>query len=495
VAKPGISRILLNLFSFDDAAFRCRPAKDIQSGPRNERGWLVGHSMAEALSDNCWEHSVLVGVTAKSGASQEGCGILGDPARVILEDDVAIFISRHSMPIVPTDVPIEKLISSYKHKMHSSKFGKARKVSPSGEETVKAILVCGWREEWSKDTKMLRGRIKSLGAQADEDVVHMKFLNLFSAEQFFDVMNKIRATADADTIGKYYLEGEEQGMVYKMELTHFQGDGVSEEDLAEVLDTDDFEVALVMATQVGLNIPPILRDSRVLKICMLLRYLTDQNRKSNKTIRICSENCLDQTSALAVTPQPLHKSAKHVLPDFINTPAIYARALTMALAYPEMGPAILAMSETDDNLEPGQLGEPQIEFIDTTTIGIVGMELSLNDLQEVFPDEDENCRTIVIGYSDKLGTIAIAPPAFECREWDLEDRVIMFQRKRKLKSQRKVINIGLQNRLDEANATVSLSRAKLAQHNQETGILKDELVQAEDLLAEIQEELQVVLYG
>ena len=453
------------------------------------------------------------------------------------------------MPIVPTDVPIEKLISSYKHKLHSSKFIKARKVSPTGEETVKSILVCGWREEWSKNSKMLRGRIKSLGAQADEDVVHMKFLNLFSAEQFFDIMSKIRATADANTPGKYYLEGEEQGMVYKMELTHFQGDGVSEEDLAAVLDTDDFEVALVMATQVlcvsmlcvscvhaktsacnttqicsslvitpifvaqvGLSIPPILRDSRVLKICMLLRYLTDQKRKSNKTIRICSENSLDQTSALAVTPQPLHKSSQHVLPDFINTPAIYARALTMALAYPgecnsqacphfliqfaaEMGPAILAMSETDDNLEPGQLGEPQIEFIDTTTIGIVGMELSLNDLQEVFPDEDENCRTIVIGYSDKLGTIAIAPPAFECREWDLEDRVIVFQRKRKLKSQRKVINIGLQNRLDEANATVSLSRAKLAQHNQETDILKDELVQAEDLLAEIQEELRVVLYG
>ena len=50
--------------------------------------------MAEALSDNCWEHSVLVGVSAKSGTSQEGCGIIGDPARVILEDDVAIFICK-----------------------------------------------------------------------------------------------------------------------------------------------------------------------------------------------------------------------------------------------------------------------------------------------------------------------------------------------------------------------------------------------------------------
>ena len=69
----------------------------MRAGSENEAGWLAGQTISTALKKNCWEHSVLVGVCAKRGTSQHGCGILGDPDRVILKSDLAIFIGKTTL--------------------------------------------------------------------------------------------------------------------------------------------------------------------------------------------------------------------------------------------------------------------------------------------------------------------------------------------------------------------------------------------------------------
>ena len=79
----------------------------MKAGSENEVGWLAGKPISTALKKNCWEHSVLVGVCAKRGTSQLGCGILGDPDRVILKSDLAIFIGK------TTQVPMCRESESY----------------------------------------------------------------------------------------------------------------------------------------------------------------------------------------------------------------------------------------------------------------------------------------------------------------------------------------------------------------------------------------------
>ena len=94
---------------------------------------------------------------------------------------------------------------------------------------------------------------------------------------------------------------------------------------------------------VGLGMSPILQDSRILTICMMLRHLNPICNPASH-IRICSENNVDQTAALALTPQRTGNNVQK-FPDFINTQAIYARALTLALAYPGMLCAMIAYTQ------------------------------------------------------------------------------------------------------------------------------------------------------
>ena len=91
-----------------------------------------------------------------------------------------------------------------------------------------------------------------------------------------------------------------------------------------------------MGTLHGIKLPDEIRDSRVQTMMLLLRstqailYGADQ-----APLHVIGENALDASAALALTP-----ASRRNVPDFVNTQAINARALTQALAYPLMQAAI-----------------------------------------------------------------------------------------------------------------------------------------------------------
>lgn len=208
---------------------------------------------------------------------------------------------------------------------------------------------------------------------------------------------------------------------------------MSQEDLSTVLKTDDFEVALVLSTQVGvaLGMSPILQDSRILTICMMLRHLNPICNPGSQ-IRICSENNIDQTAALALTPQHTGNNVQK-FPDFINTQAIYARALVLALAYPDIQSVIEDMFYSGKSVAAGELRSPEFELYDTTSLGVVGLKLSPNDMQEVCTmlSEQGGLRTVMIGYMDRDQGFHLAPTAHVTRLWQKEEKVIAIQRKLK----------------------------------------------------------------
>ena len=96
----------------------------------------------------------------------------------------------------------------------------------------------------------------------------------------------------------------------------------------------------------------------MLSILLLLRKLTED---WTKKMSVISENMLDQTANVAVTPGGAYKD-----PDFVNTQAISARGLTMALAYPRMQPAVNELFQ-DVNADDGT---PEFDLISAQFLGI-----------------------------------------------------------------------------------------------------------------------------
>ena len=78
---------------------------------------------------------------------------------------------------------------------------------------------------------------------------------------------------------------------------------------------------------------------------MLLLRRVHADLPDQPPLHVVGENSLDATAVLALGPT----SKRCMVPDFVNTQAIYARALAQALAYPVMAPAIsqLFMVEKD----------------------------------------------------------------------------------------------------------------------------------------------------
>ena len=107
-AKPGLSRVIMQLFNFDGVAIRCRKARHCRAGPKGGSvGWLVGKTMRHAMLNSCWVDGIIIGVadvTFGDGSGVEndyeknGGGVCGDPDRVIVPTDFVIFVSSTSSP-------------------------------------------------------------------------------------------------------------------------------------------------------------------------------------------------------------------------------------------------------------------------------------------------------------------------------------------------------------------------------------------------------------
>jgi hypothetical protein len=98
--------VLLHILNFEGEAIRCRPARELKAGPRDERGWLIGKPLRTALMCHGWANGVVIGVDDStlnyqvSGTVKNSPGIVADPLRRIKPDDFVIFISDNSKPRV-----------------------------------------------------------------------------------------------------------------------------------------------------------------------------------------------------------------------------------------------------------------------------------------------------------------------------------------------------------------------------------------------------------
>lgn len=224
------------------------------------------------------------------------------------------------------------------------------------------------------------------------------------------------------------------------------GDAVSEADLTETLATRAFNVAIVLGTHAMAEDSPEIQDCRVLTCCLLLRQL---NSTSKTPIRIVSENNLDQTVFMAIAPQTKFAHA----PDFINTQAIFARALVLTAAYPEMGPAVNELFEgghqqddgkgrqIQEEVEEGGLRAPEIDLLQSSTLGLAQKNVAFGAVQAILAkmfDTNDMGTVVVVGYYVHVnGTseLVLAPELNSTRLWNAEDQIIVLTREKKRKSQ------------------------------------------------------------
>ena len=129
-----------------------------------------------------------------------------------------------------------------------------------------------------------------------------------------------------------------------IKITHWHGNPCNLETLRDVMSgpmslrggmgsANAFESAVVLGTVAGKNLPSSSRDMRVVSTLILIRKAFEQ-LFPRSYLHAVGENCFDSTASLALTPYGKHQA------DFVNTQAIYARALTLALAFPLSQPAI-----------------------------------------------------------------------------------------------------------------------------------------------------------
>lgn len=370
-SKPNLSQVVMSVLNFEEAAIRCRRIDQIRAGPRDEKGFLIGKTYEEAVKENCWKYSVLIGVTntnilyqstgSLEGPNGETIGICPEASYKIQPDDLAMFVSPVSMPKV-SDQQLD--LEPERTKQQAEQFD----LTPFEESQItthlkiqQKLLVCGWRSLWVQDPARLKARIHDVCKNATKES-YICFKNQASPETFAGWVEDI---GDPVTDGSVkLLEGTSHVWRVKkypyVVFYHSFGDAAKIEYMEDLFRKDSvFRTAIVLSTQaIQKDLSPQSMDTRVLTILLLLKHLASEWKEK---LSVISENQLDQTADIAATPGGVEKD-----PDFVNTQAISARGLTMALAYPRIQPA-LAELFNDKNKNDGS---PELDLISCEMLGI-----------------------------------------------------------------------------------------------------------------------------
>ena len=370
-AKPNLSQVVTSVMNFEDAAMRCRRMDQIKAGPENKLGWLIGKTFEDAYKKNCWAKSVLIGVTNVKvlydsrgmlrGDKGEIIGVCPQSDYEIQADDLAMFLSPVSMPRVSDNHEDRNLAKTASTLADLDVGVFTDEQINANQKRQQRLLVCGWREAWSTNPARLKARIFDVCKSASPDS-YIVFLNQTSTEGFATLLDKAGVCtklAEGALLQPGCSSGYSVTEFQNVNIFHCCGDAGSFEAVEPLFRTPDvFETAIVLGTQAGKDLPPASQDTRVLSILLLLRKLTED---WTKKMSVISENMLDQTANVAVTPGGAYKD-----PDFVNTQAISARGLTMALAYPRMQPAVNELFQ-DVNADDGT---PEFDLISAQFLGI-----------------------------------------------------------------------------------------------------------------------------
>jgi hypothetical protein len=429
-SKPNLSQVVTSVMNFEDAAIRLRRMDQIFAGPHNVKGYLIGKTFEESYKENCWAKSILIGVTNVSvlyetqgvlrGPDGEIIGICAQPDYVIRTDDLAMFISPVSMPKVSPH-------SADRDFDHTNRTLGELTLTPFEDEELvqnlkrqQKLLVCGWRKAWTKDPKRLRARVFDVAKCALKDS-YIVFLNQATSEKFKASL-KTGNTEWTEPLpaGTKFPANCSTGYQVKdyphVKIYHCSGDAGNIDVVEPVMMVPNvFTCAIVLGTQATQDLSPQSMDTRVLSILLLLKHLTTTWETK---MEIISENQLDQTADIAVTPGGADKD-----PDFVNTQAISARGLTMAMAYPRMQPAVNELFQ-DTNADDGT---PEFDLVSADFLGLVDKELRFGVVMQVVYERFKKY-AVAFGIMEADGTMKNAPGIGYTYKYKKGDRVVIMHR-------------------------------------------------------------------
>jgi len=482
-AKPGLSRVVMQLYNFEGTSIRCRDAYQLRGGHGGSPGWFVGKTMRAAQLGCGWWNGVLIGVadttfgTGRVDDDKEddfavhGGGVCGDPHRVIQHSDVLIFVSPTSSP---SPFPAHRKAPAFKaeatailKKMatdrgrfawrRSGGSGGRAGQQPAVQERQRSatiesqtdrskrgapqhVLLCGWRHEWSTDISRFKQRFVDIcvGLSPGSSVT---CLNVMACEDFDQMLlgskkgfERLAEQGGGQGLGEgkgtdrsAAHEGLYEGgwvlndgdphharQCHGVVVRHHHADPIKFDEVAPLLESRDFDTAIVLGSVVARVIPAASRDARVLSCLLILRALA----KPEKPMHIIAENCMDQTSGLAVVPSRIRSSGGHE-PDFINTQAIIARCLVMNLAYPQIQDALTELILQE---------KVAVDFVAPADLGIEGLRATFGAVQFIV------CAgQVVDGYAAAIGyfngpMLVMCPDPREHIEWTSACRVIILVR-------------------------------------------------------------------
>ena len=443
--QPGLAKVLLELLNFEGSAIRRRKASNLRSGENNAYGACVGKTfgaMRKQFTSSIFIGIMKPGVKDLEQMRKQGLGLCPDPNTIIEQEDLLIFIGPSSNP--KHDQSQIRVMDAYEEKAKNL----IETYKPQGVkevETLRSILICGWRNVWEDAPDRLRKRLHELmwnrlpGSS-------ITFINAVTAENFDALMeeigvarspeNDISGEASTDVQNAYAVTDFPGILIY-----HVVGNASKDDYLEPVVMRRAFNTAIVLGTQADVKLRSRSRDTRVLCIMLLLRKIwTVRVATTGDTtpMHIVGENEEDLTAKLALAPRPtdgLAQNANQVVdypPDFINTQAIYARALTQTLAYPQMAPAVIDLftsSEGTTNVElvnveaylPLEIFSPTCELGDGSGLcdwGIVRNAVLLAKGE----------RSICIGYNNEKGEATLCPPHNLKLKLTKNDKLILLRR-------------------------------------------------------------------
>lgn len=437
-ATPRLAKTILELVNFDGFSIRRRKSTLLVPGG------VVGLTFREAM--NRVDNAVLIGVCDADEANRPGDGLVPDPERKIGPNDLIIFVAVSSLPDELEDGPAKVARDD----------AAARKLEPADPDVAartyrKNLLICGWRPIWTDDPKRLVSRLEQLTGDLEAGST-LTFVNRVPPELFGELLGACGfAAVGGDVAGqdpafsaihreagggtwltpvKVTPVRESGGIVVR----HWPGDACSDAVLGPLLRTVDFDVAIVLGTQgraAGAPLPPRSCDTRVLNILLLMRDIQKQKGRDAKTLQVITENQQDSTALLALPP--LGGGAATNRADFINTQAIYARALAHTLAYPAIAHAV-------GELFADAAGSASVDLVWATAFVPVGAPVTFGAVQQrvmlgledtLFEKEHPGGQTsaICIGFLDgDTDKLTFAPSVDSTTAYKANDRLVLVTR-------------------------------------------------------------------
>ena len=404
VAHRGMARTFLALLNLEGSCIRRRKATNFRCGPDRQLGDCIGRSFAEVArepNDAILIGLVRPSHNTPMDLLEGRYGLCPDPGHLIREDDLIIFVSSVTSPhtseetvnqVTAFEADAEKRVEA------DPLANETREVLGKWN-----VIVIGWRGIWETEANRFRHRLdeifeKSLPGSTLTFVCSLEIESMRTLLELVGLKFERYIAPDGDGETTIQARRSMRGMTkmtklpfvcnraeYTMpapyvdcKVIHVEGDGVLPEIIEPVIFERRIDTAIVLGTRAerrrgdeddgflrkDANTDGFHRDTRVLAMLLLLRKVHSA-KGDQSPMHVVGENTEDLTEKLALYPawkKRSHRSSvipsttkrrgtilsehirnedtTHHLPDFVNTQAMYARALVQTLAYPLISNAI-----------------------------------------------------------------------------------------------------------------------------------------------------------